>query len=86
MNEKLLARKTEFIKTFDKKRPWYSQVKAFCAKYKDYSFESRKAKLAEVLAKTCDSVPKSITELASVIKALRNRYPVKHPLDVELPM
>jgi hypothetical protein len=85
MSDRLISRKAEFESIFDKRMPWFSQVKSFCAKYRDYSFESKKVKLAELLAITCDSVPKSITKLAAIVNEIRQRHPVRHPLDIELP-
>ena len=84
MEQSLVARKREFARAFDKNKPWYLQVKAFCAQYGDNS-GPRKAKLAELLARECHTVPSSIMKLATLLKEVRKTHPVKDPRDVDVP-
>ena len=85
MRSDLLNLKSCFNRIFDINKPWYAQVKKFCALNGFFNFSYLKADLAEYLAEECRDIPKTILMLVDLIKDIRNKYPVKHPDDVELP-
>ena len=86
MTEELINKKKNFLAIFNKTKPWFAQIKKFCAKNEYYKFEDNKVVLAKTLAETCEEIPKTMILLSGVIKKVREEYPVKHPDDVELPL
>jgi hypothetical protein len=41
--------------------------------------------LAQALAMECDDLPQTFSRLATLIREVRDKHPVRHPDDVELP-
>ncbi len=85
MEDRLLKQKESFLKIFDKSKPWFQQVKRFCANNQDYKFDEKKIEVAENLAINCKEKPKTIELLTNLIFDVRKENPVKHPDDVDLP-
>jgi len=79
MNTGLINKKKEFLIIFDKKKPWFNQVKKYCAQNGYFDFSSKKTALAENLACNCERFPRTIISLVSLIKKVRKEYPVTHP-------
>ena len=84
MDSNLVNDKGYFEKSFDVSKPWYDQVKKYCALNGFTKFSYLKADLAEYMAEECDNPPDTITKLSALIKEVRDKYPVKKPNDVEL--
>ena len=85
MEKELINLKSKFYRDFDKKKPWYNQVRKFCALNEYTEFADKKVTLAEYLMEECNSIPKTILKLVDLIKEVRDKYPVKHPYNIELP-
>lgn len=85
MPQELVKLKSDFIEKFDNRKPWYKQIRKFCAMNGYSEFSNKKVFLAEYLAEDCENVPKAIQKLVNLIKKVRNGHPIKHPYDVELP-
>jgi predicted ATP-dependent endonuclease of OLD family len=85
MDSNLVNKKNDFERYFDVSKPWYDQVKKYCANNGFTKFSSLKVDLAEYMAEECDNTPDTITQLSILIKGVREKHPVKNPNDVELP-
>jgi hypothetical protein len=81
----ILAKKDLFINTFDQKKPWYDQLKKYCALNGFHKFGINKLILAEKLALECKKIPQTYIDLADLISEVRNDYPIIHPDNVDLP-
>ena len=79
MEKELVNMKSKFYRKFDKNKPWYDQVRKFCALNGDTEFAYKKVILAEYLMEECKSIPKKICKLVGLIKEVRDKYPVRHP-------
>jgi hypothetical protein len=65
--------------------PWLSQVNQFCQKHGHGKFISNKPTLAVALAEGSNPIPETFLRLAAILKDVRNRNPVIHPDNLELP-
>jgi hypothetical protein len=75
----------EFMVSFDPSKPWFSQLKKFCAGRGFFHLSKRKTAIAELLISEIDELPQTYVALKKLIKDVRAKHPVKHPDDVELP-
>jgi predicted ATP-dependent endonuclease of OLD family len=85
INNDLVNLKSEFEDNFDVTKPWYSQIIKFHKDNNISDFVVNKVKLAVELAESCTTVPETYKYLAEVLINVRNKHPVKHPDDVDIP-
>jgi len=83
--EELVDKRKQFESEFDMNKPWLSQVYLFKKENGFAKGEISKKYLAENLASSCDDIPSTYLNLIELIKEVREKHPVIHPDDVELP-
>jgi hypothetical protein len=81
----VISQRGRFESKFDSGRPWFPQLKKFTASLGFTGWETKKTSLAETMALECSELPPTYQDLARLIKEVRNKHPVIHPDDVELP-
>ena len=81
----VISQRASFESDFDQSKPWLRQLQKFIAGLGFTKWSTRKPMLAEALARECDELPLTFSRLASLIREVRDKYPVVHPDEVELP-
>jgi|SRR5215216_72482 len=81
----VLSNKDEFKRQFNPGKPWLEQLKSFAARLGFRDVFIKKPSIAEALATECDNLPPTYEAMASLIRTVRDKYPVVHPDHVELP-
>ncbi len=81
----VIADRASFESAFNPRRPWLQQLQKFTAALGFVGWSTRKLLLAETLAEECDDLPPTFSRLAALIREVRDKHPVVHPNDVELP-
>ncbi len=81
----VIAQRASFESQFNPKKPWLKQLQSFTAAIGFTGWSTRKPLLAEALAMDCDELPSTYAKLAKMIQEVRDKHPVIHPDDVELP-
>ena len=81
----VIAERASFESAFNPHKPWLRQLQKFTADLGFVEWSTRKPLLAEALATECDDLPLTFSRLATLIRKVRDKHPVRHPDDVELP-
>lgn len=81
----VIRQRASFESAFNPRKPWLRQLQKFTADLGFVEWSTRKPLLAEALATECDELPLTFSGLATLIREVRDKYPVIHPNDVELP-
>ncbi len=81
----VISQRNLFESTFNPSKPWLRQLKKFTTDLGFTEWSTCKPKLAEALAIECDELPSTYSRLISFIHDVRDKHPVVHPNDVELP-
>jgi len=81
----VIAQRASFESGFNPSKPWLRQLQKFTADLGFVEWSTRKPLLAEALATECDELPLTFSRLATLIREVRDKHPVVHPDDVELP-
>jgi len=81
----ICSKRSSFESIFDRSRPWVAQVRRFAADLGFTDWDAKKVCLAEYLALEVDEPSVTYRKLAELVKTVREKYPVVHPDDVELP-
>lgn len=81
----VITQRESFESIFDPCKSWLRQLQKFTADLGFTDWSTCKPKLAEALAMECDELPQTYSRLASLIQEVRDKHPVVHPDDVELP-
>jgi len=79
MPEQLVVSKTKFLKEFKENSPWLEQVQKFYAENSYFDLKDYKVKLGMRLAVNCIEIPPDINHLVSIVKEVREKFPVRHP-------
>jgi len=79
------SKRSLFEADFDPKRPWLLQLRRFTAGLGFTGWNAKKPMLAESLACGSEEIPPTYRALADLIMKVRDKHPVVHPDDVELP-
>lgn len=83
--EELGARRREFEVSFDQSKPWMAQLARFATQAGIENFAACKPALAERLVDQCEELPPTYKRLVDLVRSVRDKHPVVHPDDVELP-
>lgn len=75
----------DFMRSFDPSKPWFIQLRKFCAARGFVELSRKKTALAERLASEIEELPSTYAALEQLIRHVRKTHPVKHPDDVVLP-
>jgi len=81
----VVGQRGAFERFFDPTKPWFAQLRSFCAENGVLDLPIRKPLLAKRLANSCDDLPLSFSRLVALIRRIRAEHPVTSPTDVELP-
>lgn len=81
----VIQQRASFESAFDPHKPWLRQLQKFTAGLGFTEWSTRKPLLAEALVMECDELPPTFARLATLIQEVRDKHPVIHPDDVELP-
>ncbi len=81
----ICSKRSSFESVFDQSTPWVAQVRRFAADLGFTDWDAKKVSLAKYLAGEIDEPPVTYRKLAEVVKTVREKHPVVHPDDVELP-
>lgn len=81
----VIERRATFESEFDPRMPWLRQLQKYTTSLGFTEWSTRKPLLAKALAMECDELPPTFARLATLIQEVRDKHPVIHPDDVELP-
>jgi len=84
IDNRVLAKESDFKNIFDPTRPWISQLAQFISAHGGDPSSINKVEIAENMASIADPVPNTYIELARVVTNVRANNPIKHPDEVDL--
>jgi len=82
---KVATERHSFESHFDPQKPWLTQLRKFSEHFGFRKWREQKPVLAEALAFESDELPPTFSRLVTLIRKVREKHPVVHPDEVELP-
>ena len=78
----IVSEKAQFVREFQENKSWLKQAAKFCADRDDSGLSDLKIKIGVRLAETCRHIPPDIQKLASSLREVRGKYPIRHFSDI----
>ena len=82
MPVEIFRAKEGFLGQFEPEKPWFNQVKRFCAERNYCDFEKHKVDIGIKLSERCKKVPPDIMKLSEIIREVRQKHPVRHVTEI----
>jgi len=81
----LIEKKGDFMKSFDRTKPWFEQIRKFCYT-NGFKLDDKKTNVAQILADRVSIVPETLVKLEECIKEIRNKYPIDYSNGITNPL